>query len=105
MIYNLKYRADRLYNENSLSLPVEYSLYPFSPQAIEYLYRISAKNIRNLKKYLNEYWEEFQKNKEVDYVKPDFPNAEDYSRKLIFEQIPDNWLEERLFILLEQDVK
>jgi len=70
----IKKHLEHLYQENSISLPVEYSLYPFSPEAIEYLYRISAKNIRYLKKYLNEYWEEFQKDKEVDYISGILPN-------------------------------
>ncbi|MHA1292581.1 MAG: hypothetical protein ACTSQJ_07945, partial [Promethearchaeota archaeon] len=52
----VKKHLDRLYKEYNLTLPVEFSLYPFSPEAIEYLYRISGKNIRNLKKYLSSLW-------------------------------------------------
>ena len=68
----IKKHLNRLFSENSLSLPVEHSLYPFSPEAIEYLYRISAKNIRNLKKYLNDYWEEFHNRNEVEYISDAF---------------------------------
>lgn len=68
----IKKHLTQLYRENSVSLPVEYSLYPFSPEAIEYLYRISAKNIRNLKIYLNDYWEEFQVRKNVEYISDAF---------------------------------
>ncbi|MFX1233900.1 MAG: hypothetical protein ACFFBY_05000 [Promethearchaeota archaeon] len=95
----IKKHLDRLYNENSLSLPVEHSIYPFSPEAIEYLYRISAKNIRNLKKYLNEYWEEFQKNKEVEYISDAFKimkrfktdiALDDYEIEVLYEKLWSN---------------
>ena len=93
----IKKHLDRLYLGNSLSLPVEYSLYPFSPEAIEYLYRISAKNIRNLKKYLNKYWEEFQKNKEVEYISDAFKIMKRYKKDITLDDYEMEILYERLW--------
>jgi radical SAM superfamily enzyme YgiQ (UPF0313 family) len=36
------------------------------------------------------------KDKDVDYVKPDFPNPETYTSRYAYEQIPDRWLIEQL---------
>ena len=93
----IKKHLDRLYLENSLSLPVEYSLYPFSPEALEYLYRISAKNIRNLKKYLNEYWEEFQKNKEVDFISDAFKIMKRFKKDIVLDDYEIEVLYEKLW--------
>lgn len=81
----VKKHLDGLYSENSISLPVEYSLYPFSPKAIEYLYRISAKNIRNLKIYLNDYWEEFQEKKKVEYFSDAFKIMKTFKKDIILD--------------------
>jgi len=76
---------ERLYNEHSLTLPVEYSLYPFSPEAIEYLYRISGKNIRNLKIYLNDYWEEYQKTGKIEYISDAFKIMEKFKKEIVLD--------------------
>lgn len=81
----VKKHLDGLYKENSISLPVEYSLYPFSPEAIEYLYRISAKNIRNLKIYLNDYWDEFQEKKKVEYISDAFKIMKTFKKDIILD--------------------
>jgi len=82
----IKKHLRRLYSENSISLPVEYSLYPFSPEAIEYLYRISAKNIRNLKIYLNDYWEEFHNRNEVDYISDAFKIMHKFKKDIVLDE-------------------
>ena len=82
----IKKHLTRLYNENSISLPVEYSLYPFSPEAIEYLYRISAKNIRNLKIYLNDYWEEFHNRNEVEYISDAFKIMLKFKKDIVLDE-------------------
>ncbi|MFX0073462.1 MAG: hypothetical protein ACFFAO_20480 [Candidatus Hermodarchaeota archaeon] len=81
----IKKHLDRLYNENSLTLPVEYSLYPFSPEAIEYLYRISAKNIRNLKKYLSTLWEEYQSKRKVEYFSNPFKIMKRFKKDIVLD--------------------
>jgi len=81
----VKKHLDRLYNQYSVTLPVEYSLYPFSPEAIEYLYRISAKNIRNVKIYLNDYWEEFQKKGKIEYISDAFKIMEKFKKDIVLD--------------------
>jgi len=81
----VKKHLDRLYNEYSITLPVEYSLYPFSPEAIEYLYRISAKNIRNLKIFLNDYWEEFQKTGKIEYISDAFKIMKKFKKDIVLD--------------------
>jgi len=82
----IKKHLNRLYKENSISLPVEYSLYPFSPEAIEYLYRISAKNIRNLKIYLNDYWDEFHNRNEVEYISDAFKIMHKFKKDIVLDE-------------------
>ena len=82
----IKKHLNTLFNENSISLPVEYSLYPFSPEAIEYLYRISAKNIRNLKIYLNDYWDEFHNRNEVDYISDAFKIMHKFKKDIVLDE-------------------
>ncbi|MFX1503910.1 MAG: hypothetical protein ACFFDH_23310 [Promethearchaeota archaeon] len=81
----IKKHLNRLYNEYSVSLPVEYSLYPFSPDAIEYLYRISAKNIRNVKIFLNDYWEAFQKIGKVEYISDAFKIMKKFKKDIVLD--------------------
>jgi Cdc6-like AAA superfamily ATPase len=81
----VKKHLDRLYNEYSVTLPVEYSLYPFNPEAIEYLYRISAKNIRNVKIYLNDYWEGFQKKGKIEYISDAFKIMEKFKKDIVLD--------------------
>ena len=81
----IKKHLNRLYNEYSLTLPVEYSLYPFSPNAIEYLYRISAKNIRNVKISLNDYWDEFQKTGKIEYISDAFKIMKKFKKDIVLD--------------------
>ena len=82
----IKKHLNRLYDENSISLPVEYSLYPFNPEAIEYLYRISAKNIRNMKIYLNDYWEGFHNRNEVEYISDAFKIMHKFKKDIVLDE-------------------
>ena len=93
----IKKHLRRLYNENSISLPVEYSLYPFSPEAIEYLYRISAKNIRNLKIYLNDYWEEFHNKSEVEYISDAFKIMHKFKKDIVLDEYEIDILHSKLW--------
>ncbi len=93
----VKKHLERLYNENSLTLPINYSLYPFSPEAIEYLYRISAKNIRNLKIYLNTLWEEFQKRKKVEFISNAFSIMKKFKKDITLDDYEIDILYNRLW--------
>ncbi|MFW9830036.1 MAG: ATP-binding protein [Candidatus Thorarchaeota archaeon] len=93
----VKKHLDRLYNEHAITLPVEYSLYPFSPMAIEYLYRISAKNIRNVKIFLNDYWEEFQETGKIKYISDAFAIMKKFKKDIILDDYEVEILYEKLW--------
>jgi len=59
---------------------------------------LKISNIELLKSFTKEFFN-FLKNKDSDYTKPDFPNAEDYYEKKIHNEIPDEWLIEKFKIL------
>ena len=56
---------------------------------------LKVTNIELLQYFVKEFFK-FLKDKDVDYVKPDFPNVEYYSCKTIYDDIPDEWLIEKL---------
>lgn len=81
----IKKHLELLYNENSLTLPVSYPLYPFSEESIEYLYRMSGRNIRKLKKKLNDLWTEFQTNKSVEYLSDAFEIMKKFKSNMLLD--------------------
>ncbi|MFX1296304.1 MAG: hypothetical protein ACFFD2_15815 [Promethearchaeota archaeon] len=93
----VKKHLNVLYSEYSISLPVEYSLYPFSPEAIEYLYRISAKNIRNVKIFLNDYWEEFHKTGKIEYISDAFKIMKKLKKDIILDDFEVEILYDKLW--------
>jgi hypothetical protein len=87
---------ERLLNKYKLTLPVDHSLYPYSSEAIEYLYFISGRNIRRLQKHLNALWDEFQEKKEVIYISNAFEimkrfkdsmSLNDYEIKILYNRL------------------
>ncbi|MFH1642145.1 MAG: B12-binding domain-containing radical SAM protein [Nanoarchaeota archaeon] len=56
---------------------------------------LKATNIQLLSYFAEEFFE-FLKDKDVDYVKPDFPNADYYSGKDIYDDIHDEWIIKKL---------
>jgi len=93
----VKKHLDRLYSDYSICLPVEFSLYPFSSESIEYLYRIAGKNIRNLKIYLNEYWEDFQKNKKIEFISDAFKIMKKFKKDIILDDYEIDLLYKKLW--------
>jgi len=93
----VKKHLNRLYNQYSVTLPVEYSLYPFSPEALEYLYRISAKNIRNVKIFLNDYWEEFQKTGKIEYISDAFKIMKKFKKDIVLDDFEVEILYDKLW--------
>jgi len=56
---------------------------------------LKVTNIQLLK-YFADRFSEFLKDKDINYVKNDFPNAEDYYTRNIYNDIPDEWLIQKL---------
>jgi hypothetical protein len=44
-----------------------------------------------------------KKNTKSDYVRPDFPNAEYYSYKTVYQEVPDEWLIKKLKDLINYE--
>ena len=63
--------------------------------------KLRITNIEILK-YFSEQFYEYLNNKDVDYVKEDFPDAEMYYSRNIHNDIPDEWIIKRLECLLRQ---
>ena len=93
----IKKHLELLFNKYSLTLSIEYSLYPYSSEAIEYLYIISGKNIRNLQKYLNDLWDEFHEKKEVIYISDAFEIMRRFKDNVILNEYEVNILYNKLW--------
>jgi len=62
---------------------------------------LKVTNIELLEYFANQFFE-FLKDKDVDYIKDDFPNAETYYWRNIYNDVPDEWIIKKLESLKER---